>query len=193
MGWIGDFFYGALSFLGLYQKNAKVLFLGLDNAGKTTLLHMLSQEKLTQAVPTFHPNQQELTMGNVKFKTFDLGGHEQARNLWKDYFTKVDAVIYLVDAADRDRLLESKAELDGLLGEEKLREAPFLILGNKIDIPRAAPKEEIRQTLGLVRQCTGVGKVPLDKTVTRPLEIFMCSVQKKTGYKEGFEWLNQYL
>ena len=61
---------------------------------------------------------EELTIGNIKFRTFDLGGHTVARRVWSDYFQQVDAVVYMVDSVDRERFMESKAELDGLLGTE---------------------------------------------------------------------------
>ncbi|KAJ8958263.1 hypothetical protein NQ318_017407 [Aromia moschata] len=172
---IWDWFTGVLGYLGLWKKSGKLLFLGLDNAGKTTLLHMLKDDRLAQHLPTLHPTSEELSIGSMRFTTFDLGGHSQARRVWKDYFPAVDAIVFLIDANDRSRFVE------------------ILILGNKIDLPGAASEDELRNFYALYGQTTGKGKVPRSDLPGRPLELFMCSILKRQGYGEGFRWLAQYI
>jgi len=190
MSWLFSWFWDVLSYLNLSYKNAKILFLGLDNAGKTTLLHLLRDGHIHQHQPTGHPTSEELTLGNIRFKAYDLGGHTTARQIWRNYYTTVDAIVFLVDSMDRERFSEAKKELDALLSQEDLAHVPFLILGNKIDGPRAASEQELRDALGL-NQTTGKGKnCPSD---IRPIELFMCSLVKQMGYGEGFQWLANYL
>jgi len=164
------------------QKKAKILFLGLDHAGKTTLLRVLKDDRVAIHFPTLYPNSEELLIGKVRFRTFDLGGHETARRIWRDYFAEVDGIIFIVDGADRTRFPEAREELNMLLKEPGLAEVPVVVLGNKIDIPTAASEDELRDSLGLLYALPG-----------RPLEVFMCSVVKKMGYAPAFNWLADLL
>eukprot|EP01033_Poteriospumella_lacustris_P002307 gene2308-1685_t len=189
-----DWFYNVLAALGLYHKSAKILFLGLDNAGKTTLLHMLKEGRVAAHAPTIHPNQDELIIGKIRFKTFDLGGHEPARRLWKEYFASgVDGVVFLVDAVDRARFPEAKKELDALLCCEELQGVPFLVLGNKIDMANAASEDDLRYNLGLHETYGKEPKAGPQNPSIRPIELYMCSVVRKMGYGDGFKWIAQFL
>jgi GTP-binding protein SAR1 len=179
-----SFFKSVLGYLGLWNKKANLLFLGLDNAGKTTLLHMLKNDRMTQTSPTIHPHSEELKMGNIRFNTFDLGGHETARKIWKDYFPAVDGILFLVDSADVKRFAEVREELENVLKTPELENIPVAILGNKIDKNGAASEEEIREAL----QMNG-----LSSKDSRPMELFMCSVTSKIGYSKALEWLSGYL
>uniref|UniRef100_A0A914EBA3 small monomeric GTPase n=1 Tax=Acrobeloides nanus TaxID=290746 RepID=A0A914EBA3_9BILA len=154
---------------------------------------MLKDDRIAQHVPTLHPTSEELSLGGIKFTTFDLGGHSQARRVWKDYFPAVDAIVFLVDGADLERINESREELAGLLRDEQVANCPIMVLGNKIDKPNALSEEHLKHYLGITQLCTGKGQVSRSDLATRPLEVFMCSVLRRQGYGEGFRWLAQYL
>merc|ERR1712232_1459289 len=99
---------------------------GCDNAGKTTLLYMLKEGRMTTALPTAHAHSEDLVIRNINFKTFDLGGHETARRIWKDYLHGIDAIFFIVDAADRTRFAEAKEELQRLLEDPTLNHVPII-------------------------------------------------------------------
>ena len=186
-----EWIYNILTYLGLYNKKAKILFLGLDNAGKTTLLRVMKENKIAIHEPTMHPNSEKFIIGNIEFTTFDLGGHESARRLWKDYSVGIDGIVFIVDSSDISRLTDAKKELQNLLTNINLDEVPILVLGNKIDIRNALSEYDLRFKLDL---SITSGKNNWDINYNqRPLEVFMCSVIKKKGYIDGFKWLSKFI
>ena len=180
-GWV----FNILSYLGLYyKKTATIVFLGLDNAGKTTLLRRIKDNVVGVYQPTFHPNYDDLVVGNVKFRTYDLGGHKSSRPLWDSYLEEIDGIVFIVDASDSSRFDEAKNELNRLLNKDNLAETPILVLGNKIDLPRSVSEGRLRNSLNLPQKGDFEGE-PLRA------DLFMCSVVKNIGYKEGFKWLSK--
>ena len=108
--WLFNWFKSTLESLGLMNKKAKIVFLGLDDAGKTTLLLRLKEDVMKQMDPTQQPYSEELVLGNlfcdvgkIRFKAWDLGGHEAARKTWRNYVSDVDGIIYLVDSSNTKR------------------------------------------------------------------------------------------
>ena len=184
---IYNFFKSGLEWLGFFQKSANIIFLGLDNAGKTTMLYMLQSDKFTQTDSTMHPHQAEVTIGNIKFNSYDLGGHMQARKTWREYAGSVDGIVFMVDAADLNRLPEAKSELDNLVNMQELKDVPVCVFGNKVDKKEALKEEEFRQVMGLEYHLTK-GKDPnnYNPSARGNIEVFMCSVKGRVGYSDGF-------
>ena len=105
-----------LSSLGLGGgKEGTLLLLGLDNAGKTTLLHRLRTGDVKHFPPTDRPYQSDaFSYQGITFQAWDVGGHEAVRHIWEDYVCECSAVLFLVDATDADRMEEAGFELDAL-------------------------------------------------------------------------------
>jgi GTP-binding protein SAR1 len=185
-----DWLTGWLEWLGLRNKSGKLLLLGLDNAGKTTLLHCLKTGNFVQFDQTTSYHREDLTIEGISFAAYDLGGHIMARQSWKDYFVSVNAVVFMVDAADPSRFSEVRGQLDELLGDDLLKGIPFLILGNKIDAPTAVHESILAQGIGVLNQTGDQTNLPPG---VRPLKIQMCSVRRKSGYAEGFRWLAKFI
>merc|ERR1712232_1265665 len=127
------------------EKEARILMLGLDNAGKTTILKALSEEDITHIMPTQGFNIKSIVQEGFKLNVWDIGGQKTIRPYWSNYFESSDALVYVIDSSDNRRLEESGEELKELLAEDKLGGIPLLTYANKQDLLQACPADEIGQ------------------------------------------------
>lgn len=161
---------GLLSyFRGLIGGNSeiRILILGLDGAGKTTILYRLQVGEVVTTIPTIGFNVEQVTYKNLKFQVWDLGGQTSIRPYWRCYYSSksfgmvlvllltspivsdTDAIIYVVDSADRDRIRNSTEELMSMLREDELANALLVVLANKQDMEGCMSVAEVHQALGL--------------------------------------------
>jgi GTP-binding protein SAR1 len=174
------------SALGLKGKHGNLLLLGLDNAGKTTLLERLKTGAIRSYPPTDRPSLTEhFTHQGISFTAWDLGGHEAVRHLWGDYVCNAKALLFLVDASDSERLEESGYELDHLIGEGLLEDKPIAVLYNKCDLETALSSSEIAEKLQFqdLVQLHGTEKI----------RVFRISVLRGEGYQEALKWISSFL
>merc|ERR1711959_525177 len=107
------------------EKEARILMLGLDHGGKTTILKKMSEEDITHIMPTQGFNIKSLVHEGFKLNVWDIGGQKTIRPYWSNYFESSDCLVYVIDSSDRRRLEESGSELSELLLEDKLANIPL--------------------------------------------------------------------
>lgn len=165
-----------------FHTESSILILGLDNAGKTATLYALKLgEAVEYTIPTVGFNLEEVNIGKLNIKMWDIGGQDKIRQLWPHYFGQTDGIVFVLDSNDQDRFDQAKEELHTLMSHKELNEKPFLILANKQDLPNAVGKDDIIVKLGL-------------KTVTwLPWYVVECSATHNEKAKVGFEWLAEQL
>jgi ADP-ribosylation factor-like protein 3 len=158
-------------------KEARILILGLDNAGKTSILKKLSEEEISHVMPTQGFNIKSLQQQGFKLNVWDIGGQRAIRPYWRHYFDNADVLIFVVDTADKRRLEEAGGELDQLLEEEKLAGVPLLVFANKQDLVGAATAQEIAEMMRL------------HSLRDRVWQIQACSAKSGAGLQDGMDWL----
>jgi len=122
---------------------------GLDAAGKTTILYKLKLGEIVTTIPTIGFNVETVEYKNISFTVWDVGGQDKIRPLWRHYFQNTQGLIFVVDSNDRDRIGEGREELMRMLNEDELREAVLLVFANKQDLPNAMSASEVTDKLGL--------------------------------------------
>lgn len=127
----------------------RILMVGLDAAGKTTILYKLKLGEIVTTIPTIGFNVETVEYKNINFTVWDVGGQDKIRPLWRHYFQNTQGLIFVVDSNDRERIEEAKDELTKMLNEDELRDAKLLVFANKQDLPNAMDLSEITEKLGL--------------------------------------------
>ncbi|TPP62598.1 Adp-ribosylation factor, partial [Fasciola gigantica] len=131
--------------------------------------------------PAIGFNVETVVYKNLKFQVWDLGGQTSIRPYWRCYYSNTDAIIYVVDSMDRDRVGISKQELVSMLEEEELRSAVLVVLANKQDIPGCMTISEVANSLGLAT------------IKNRRYQLFKTSALKGEGLNEAMDWLSTTL
>lgn len=131
------------------NKEMRILMLGLDAAGKTTILYKLKLGQSVQTTPTVGFNVETVTWRKIKFNVWDVGGQDKIRPLWRHYYTGTQGLIFVVDCADRDRIDEARDELHRIISDREMKEAIILVYANKQDLKGALTPEEIPEKLKL--------------------------------------------
>ncbi len=145
--------------------------------GKTTILYRLQVGEVVSTIPTIGFNVETVTYNNIKLQVWDLGGQTSIRPYWRCYYANTDAVIYVIDSADRERIGISGEELKAMLQEEELKNATLLVLANKQDMEGAMSATEVSDALGL------------SDLKSRTWTIYKCSAKTGEGLNDGLDWL----
>ena len=172
----------------------KILMVGLDAAGKTTILFKLKLGEVVNTIPTIGFNVESVEYKNISFTVWDVGGQDKIRPLWRHYYQNIQGIIFVVDSNDRDRIDDSNAnhddeqrtksakeELQLMLNEDELRDAALLVFANKQDLPNAMKLQEVTERLGL------------NKIRNRQWFIQGSSAPTGVGLYEGLDWLSTTL
>lgn len=160
----------------------RVVALGLDNAGKTSILFKLKQDEFVSTITTIGFNVETIEHKSMKFTIWDVGGLQKLRPLWRHYYLNTQAVIFVVDSSNKERINEAHEELAKLIAEKRLKDALILVFANKQDVGHSMTVEELSERLGLHKLCCG-----------RSWNILGCDAHSGKGLHEGLDWMTRQL
>ena len=132
-----------------FKKDMRILMVGLDAAGKTTILYKLKLGELVTTIPTIGFNVDRIEYRNINFTIWDVGGQDKIRPLWRYYYEGSQALIFVVDCNDTQRIEDAREEFQRMMNEDQLRDCVVLVLANKQDLPNAISAAELTDRLGM--------------------------------------------
>mmetsp|Transcript_26149 Transcript_26149/g.31818 ORF Transcript_26149/g.31818 Transcript_26149/m.31818 type:complete len:187 (+) Transcript_26149:31-591(+) len=170
------------------QERNRVLMLGLDAAGKTTILHRImgNNNDNKSTVPTIGFNVENFDYNDLKFTIWDLGGQDTTRNLWEHYFDKTQVIIYVIDSWDKERFQENKIELKKILNNNILnsQNTIYLIYLNKQDLNNTINKKEFIILFDIKSN---------DKYKNDLIYVQETSAINNKGINDGLDWISNTL
>jgi len=173
------------SFMSIFnnwsRRDMRILMVGLDAAGKTTVLYKLKLGEIVTTIPTIGFNVETVQYKNINFTVWDVGGQDKIRPLWRHYYNNTEGIIYVVDSNDGKRVDEAALELQKILREDELRDAVLLVLCNKQDLPNAMSVAQVTD------------KLNLHSLRSRQWYIQATCATSGDGLYEGLDWLSQAL
>jgi len=181
-----------LLFTSNYAWNVekRVLIIGLDAAGKTTMLYRLKGEEDMITIPTIGFNVESINYKNISFTVWDVGGRDKSRPLWRHYYQNTDAIMFVVDSTDHNRMngdsgygygIHARDLLYELVNDAELKDAVILLWANKQDLPNALSGEEVAKRLGI------------EQLKNRTCKVFECVATTGEGLYDGLGWLSDVL
>ncbi|XP_025872273.2 ADP-ribosylation factor-like protein 14 [Vulpes vulpes] len=174
---------GLLSSKNSKTKQARILLLGLDSAGKSTLLYKLKLAKNISTLPTIGFNVEMIQLEkNLSLMIWDVGGQEKMRAVWDHYCENTDGLMYVVDSTDKQRLKDSRRELEHILKNEHIKNVPVVLLANKQDVPGALTAEDITRMFKVKKLCSD-----------RNWYVQPCCAITGDGLMEGFRKLTGFV
>ncbi|EAL65747.1 ARF-like protein [Dictyostelium discoideum AX4] len=147
-----NFFESIINFFKslFWKQEMELTLVGLQGSGKTTLVNVISNGGFIEdTIPTIGFNMKKVTKGNVTIKLWDIGGQPRFRSMWERYCRGVNAIVFVVDSADREKFEQSKQALQDLINKPPLAKIPLLVVANKNDLPNSAGVDEMIQNLDL--------------------------------------------
>merc|ERR1719160_428993 len=163
------------------RKEVRILMVGLDAAGKTTLLFKMKLGEVVTTIPTIGFNVETVEYQNISFTVWDIGGQDKIRKLWRHYCQGSQGLIFVIDSSDRDRIQDAREEMSKMLADEEMKDAVLLVFANKQDLPNAMTTAEVSEKLGL------------QSVRDRPWFVQAACATTGDGLYEGLDWLSRTL
>lgn len=162
------------------KKDARIVMVGLDAAGKTTVLYKLKLNDLVTTIPTIGFNVERVEYKNLRMTIWDVGGQDRLRPLWRHYYENTNGVIFVFDSCDRARVKIARDEVQKMMNEASLHDTKLVVFANKQDMPHAMSATEVVDALEL-------------RNLKQKWWVQPTSAVSGAGLYEGLDWLASQL